>query len=86
MKEHGNSLQGMDMLSLCSCACLLFLITHSMMIVNLLGKPLTIGLACVAIYFRIGGTIPGMNFGRLELSHHNAHGPTPPLPPHTHTL
>lgn len=32
----------------------------STMIMNLIGKPLTIALACVAVYLRTGASIPGL--------------------------
>lgn len=35
-----------------------------MMIINLIAKPLTIALAAVAIFFRSGARIPGLNIGK----------------------
>ena len=34
------------------------------MVINLLAKPLTVALAAVAIFFRSGASIPGLNIGK----------------------
>ena len=46
-------------LSLSLCIQLHSLPITSMMIINLIGKPITIALACVTAYFRTGASIPG---------------------------